>query len=201
MAVIICPECEGKVSSTLSACPHCGFKFTSKTVENDLNTNKMEINQKPTLTKSDSCPLVTVLKRKTTVPTTISVLFIFFGVFFPIIGIVLRALGIVIIVWAAAFGIAFFVGGFVFQSQINKNNQQPKEIVYYNKSNQTFLLYDYNGNRYELTKETILQRVSIKQGAKEYTGVLYDNSKQLGWIASEDSRKLRDFVESLDYNV
>lgn len=25
MALLICPECKGKVSSTLKACPHCGY--------------------------------------------------------------------------------------------------------------------------------------------------------------------------------
>ena len=29
MAIIICPECGGKVSTTLDSCPHCGFKINS----------------------------------------------------------------------------------------------------------------------------------------------------------------------------
>ena len=27
MPIIICPECGGKVSTTLTNCPHCGFKI------------------------------------------------------------------------------------------------------------------------------------------------------------------------------
>lgn len=30
MAVTICPECGGKASNTLSACPHCGFRLNTQ---------------------------------------------------------------------------------------------------------------------------------------------------------------------------
>ena len=37
MAIIICPECGGKVSTTLGSCPHCGFKISA-----DLKNNEVE---------------------------------------------------------------------------------------------------------------------------------------------------------------
>lgn len=37
MALIICPECNGKVSDQATSCPHCGFPFN-----NNLNTQKNE---------------------------------------------------------------------------------------------------------------------------------------------------------------
>lgn len=46
MALITCPECGGKVSSTASACPHCGYVFSEEEKEKLISSKKYIINVK-----------------------------------------------------------------------------------------------------------------------------------------------------------
>ena len=46
MALITCPECGGKVSSTLSSCPHCGYVLSSEEKEKLVSDKKYVINIK-----------------------------------------------------------------------------------------------------------------------------------------------------------
>ena len=46
MALISCPECGGKVSSTASTCPHCGYVFSEEEKEKLINNKKYIINIK-----------------------------------------------------------------------------------------------------------------------------------------------------------
>lgn len=46
MALISCPECGGKVSSTASTCPHCGYVFSEEEKEKLINDKKYIINIK-----------------------------------------------------------------------------------------------------------------------------------------------------------
>ena len=42
MPIIICPECGGKVSTTLDSCPHCGFKISNELKGNAQNPQPVE---------------------------------------------------------------------------------------------------------------------------------------------------------------
>lgn len=124
---------------------------------------------------------VTVLKRNRTVSS-----------WFPWIYV---AIGIVLLI--VLIGLMFIVVAGLMMLMIKKNNAQPKEIIYYDKNENVFVAYDYKGRGYKLTKEELLSKVTIRQGVKDYTGVVYNNKIQLGWIYREDAKTLHEFAESL----
>lgn len=60
MAIIKCPECNGKVSTEADACPNCGYKITKEDKQKALETTKTLIEcpecQGEVSTTVDVCP-------------------------------------------------------------------------------------------------------------------------------------------------
>jgi len=165
MSLLKCPECGKDVSSTLDACPHCGYKINKK--EEIIKENI----DKPTI----------VIKRNANVPSTVSIVYIIIGL--------LLLIGI--------FGLIFLVLGIWMQSMISKNNSQAKDILYYDSNNNVFIAYDIKGKEYKIAKDNITKLVSVKQGLKNYTGVIYNKKIQLGWTNVEDNNNFRNFIQNM----
>ena len=81
MALIKCPECGKDVSSTLNACPHCGY-----TIEN----------AEELVTENKDNGLIVVIKRNVNVPNGMYTVFIFVGLILSlaIIGLTILATAI-----------------------------------------------------------------------------------------------------------
>ena len=83
------------------------------------------------------------------------------------------------------------------QSMISKNNSQAKDILYYDSNNNVFIAYDIKGKEYKIAKDNITKLVSVKQGLKNYTGVIYNKKIQLGWTNVEDNNNFRNFIQNM----
>jgi len=116
MSLKKCPKCGLDVSETETVCPHCGYQFETEV--------KAPVKVKPEET------VVTVIKRDRSVTSGGPGAFIVAGVFLVplIIGIFM------IIIGAKAVRL------------INKNNRVKKDLVYFDKSTDEFIVYDIKGN-------------------------------------------------------
>lgn len=179
MSLLKCPECGRDVSSTLDACPHCGYKIENTTEILRDNADKLkEITDKP---KESADKPIVVIKRNANVPSTMCMVFIIIGVLLLI----------------CIIGLTFLILGILFQRMIYKNNSQVKDILYYDSNTNMFTAYDIKGKAYKISKDNISKLVTVKQGARNYTGVIYKRKIQLGWTNVEDNNNFRRFLQNM----
>ena len=138
MALIKCPECGREISDTVIACPHCGFRIQKET---DFLGRE--------ITKKDDEDIIVVVKRDRNQGTGASGACIILGIFLlPIlIGLGLLFAGIQIFGW------------------INKNNGISKELVYFDKKNNEFIVYDLKGSKHTCKPESFRSSIQTSSGA------------------------------------
>jgi len=127
MPIKKCPECGGKVSSTLDTCPHCGYRLK-------------EVVEPEVIDVIDTPKEVVLANRKKCDNETI-------GIVLLIVGVV--ATGFIV-------GIFLIVIGALMWVDASNNNKNTHEIASYDVENRKVKLYTVNGEKREVNPEDIL---------------------------------------------
>lgn len=170
MAIIMCPECGGKVSDTLDACPHCGYRF--KETESSYSSVK----------KYQSKQVVLANRNRNGTATGAGIFLIVFGLFFviAIIGIFLVILGINNI------------------SEAKANNENRHECAYYDLEKKKIILYSYDGVKHIVEPSDIIY-ASHPAGTENMMVKLSNQNKKIdcGNCPKQGVRRFNEYLEQI----
>ena len=170
MALIKCPECNHDLSTTAEFCPHCGYRGVLLS-KAETSNSKHEL-------------IVLANRNRNGTAVGAGVFLIVFGALFAIliIGLFLIFLGINNI------------------SESNSNNNNKQECAYYDIDNRKIILYSYNGVRYVVKPEDIIDNYHPAGTENMLVVINLDGKKKridCGNCSKEGSVQFKKYIQQI----